>query len=405
MINYRMGVFSMKSKLILLISLLFVLTFLGCEQTEDVKNNPNKADLKSFIDSVDLPYNFSIEFDPEEVKTVDSAKIYSAAYLDFDHDVVIDTLLEGEVTATENYAEGIQYQAETENQTEYLWIYDGGESFGIESAVNGGISYGVHLDEDFLFSKQFTVIENTPGPPDNITQEYGYDLKGNYKSFVDLDFMPYEHALTEVESILATLGFPTIEVADTYSLDLETMTHHYDIYLEADGSKDSFNWYKEDEAYLFFFRQTIDDIPLTNKLWPSAAITHSEAFAYTSLNVIYAGDSKIDLRANNFLEIGDMISEESLLSGADALDQLIDHYSEVLLSNKTKLSSMELSYVAIYKSNEKYELIPAWVFEVAEAYETTTFDDEEEVIYLDEYEYHVINAVTGERITEASDIN
>src|SRR5699024_8320567 len=154
---------------------------------------------------------FSIEFEPEEVKTIDSAKIYSAAYLDFDHEVVMDTLLEREVTATENYAEGIQYQAESGNQTEYLTIYDGGESLGIESGVNGGISYGVDLHEDFLFSKQFTVIENTPGPPDNITQEYGYDLKGNYKSFVDLDFMPYEHALTEVESILATLGFPTIE--------------------------------------------------------------------------------------------------------------------------------------------------------------------------------------------------
>ena len=121
------------------------------------------------------------------------------------------------------------------------------------------------------------------------------------------------------------------------------------------------------------------------------------------MEVIYAENGRIDLRANNFLDIGDILSEESLITGVDAFNQLLDHYSEVLLSNKTKLLSMELSYIAIYKGDEKYELIPTWVFEVAEELEWIDHESEE-VIYFDEYEYYLVNAVTGERIMKASDI-
>lgn len=389
----------MRSKLILFIPLLFVITFLGCEQADKAENSPNQADLKSFIDSVELPYNFSIAFDPAEVQTVDSAKIYSTAFLEFDHEVVVDTLLAGNVTATENYAEGIQYQADSGKQTEYLWVFDGGKSIGIESGVNGGLSYGVHLDDDFLFSKQFTVIENTPGPPDNITQEYGYDLKSNYDSFTDLDFLPYEKALAEVEAILTTVGFPALEVAETYSLDLETMTHHYDLYLESQGNRDTdrFNWSKEDEAYLFFFRQIVDGIPLTNIQWKDSYLSQNDLTA-TSLAVFYAEDNQIDIRAENFLVVSESISEESLIPPTNALAKLINNYSEVLLSHEKKLLSMELSYVASYKSNQEYQLVPAWVFELAKKVDWND-DREKDSIYINDYKYFVVNAVTGEQIT------
>src|SRR5699024_10547679 len=97
----------------------------------------------------------------------------------------------------------------------------------------------------------------------------------------------------------------------------------------------------------------------------------------TSLSVFYSKDDEIDIYANNFLDIGDILSEESLITGVDAFNQLLDHYSEVLLSNKTKLLSMELSYIAIYKGDEKYELIPTWVFEVAEELEWIDHESEE----------------------------
>lgn len=403
-----MGVFLMKSKLILFIPLLFVIIFLGCEQSEEAGKSANQADLKSFIDSVELPYNLSIDFDPAEVKTVDSAKIYSAVYLDFDHDVVIDTLLEGEVTATENYAEGIQYQAESGNQTEYLTIYDGGESLDMESGVNGGLNYGIVENNQSFFNKISLIIENYPGPPESTAQNESYNLKSDFESYADLDFMPFDEAWSEVEQTLTDVGFPSFEIAETYSLDLDMMLEHYQLYLE-DNLRwgidiDDYDWSKADENYLFFLRQTVDGLPLMNLHWLEVPTNITEAFSATSMLVIYTKDGIIDVSANNFVDVKESISEEPLLSGVDALTKVIDHYSDTILANQTRMTNLELSYVAIYRGGAEYELTPVWMVEIAQENEWTD-QLTEEPYWTDDYTYYLVNAVTGERITEASDLN
>src|SRR5690625_3280428 len=232
----------------LLFSLLLLLSFVGCKKTDEVmEGNPVvDMDLETYVETVELPEHFSIAFDPAEVESVDKASVHTASILEFDEqdrDTVIDELVHGEIIDTKNYAEGPWLEADDNGVKEYLTIYDGGKSLDMDSGVNGGLTYGIQIDGISLSSKMSIVIENSPGPPGNIAQEFGYDLKSDYGSSVNLSFLDYVDALSAVKEILYTVGLPELAVAEAYSLDLDTMLDHYDLYLD---SRDYFGNEEED---------------------------------------------------------------------------------------------------------------------------------------------------------------
>lgn len=259
------------------------------------------------------------------------------------------------------------------------------------------------------------MIELSPGPPGNIAQEFGYDLKSDYGSSVNLDFMDYTDALSGVEDILYAVGLPEVSVAETYSVDLDTMIEHYDLYLDSrssfgiDEEEDKYTWSKDDEFYLFFFRQIVDDIPLVGVSWPQAKGMPGEEndnpneIGYTSIDVLYSKEGIIDLTTINMLDMIESGEEQPLINGSTALGSVIDSYSEILIGQKTELTSMELSYVTILVGENNYQLVPAWVFEIAEENEWKDPVDDTTTTY-DEYSYYVVNAMTGARIEKASDI-
>lgn len=402
----------------LLFSLLFLLSFVGCKETDEVmEGNPVvDKDLETYVETVELPEHFSIVFDPAEVESVDTASVHTASILEFneqDRDTVIDELVHGEIIDTKNYAEGPWLEADHDGVKEYLTIYDGGKSFGIDSGVNGGLTYGIDIDGISLSSKLSIVIENSPGPPGNIAQEFGYDLKSDYGSFVNPSFLDYVDALAEVEGLLSTVGFPELAVAEAYSLDLDTMLDHYDLYLDSrdyfgiEEEDDQYVWSKDDESYQFFFRQIIGDIPLVNMAWPNVQgipgqnTGSSAEIGSTSIEVIYSKDGIISLSAINLLDVVQDGEEKSLINEATALKSVIDSYSEVLLTKETSVTSMELCYVAILTGEHSYELVPAWVFEISE--ENDWDDPKDGTITLNDYSYFVVNAITEEQIEKASD--
>lgn len=133
--------------------LLVVFMLVGCKENSEGTTDKQleNVDLETYVKTVELPDNLSITFDPSKVKNVEKARSHTAKLLDFveqDH-VVIDELVQGEIINTENYAEGPWLEAEYEGVTEYLTIYDGGESVGMDSGMNGGFSYGIQIDDLF----------------------------------------------------------------------------------------------------------------------------------------------------------------------------------------------------------------------------------------------------------------
>ena len=408
----------MRNLLKLVFTLLLLFGFVGCKKAEEdlVGDSLDGLDLETYVETAEIPENFSIAFDPSKVESLGKASVHTAIILEFvEKDrIVIDELVHGEIIDTTNYAEGPWLEAEHNGVREYLIIYDGGASLGMDSGMNGGFTYGMQIEGISLSNKMSLVIENSPGPPGNIAQEFGFDLKSDYGSFVNLDFMDYTDALSEVEDILYAVGLPEVAVAETYSLDLDTMLEHYNLYLDSssyfgiDEEDDQYTWSKDDESYSFFFRQVVDDIPLVNMPWskvqgiPGKNTGHSDEIGYTSVELIYSKDEIISLSAISLLDVEETGEKKPLINPATALKSVIDSYSEILLGQETSVTSMELCYVAILKGENSYNLIPAWVFEVAEADEWN--DSHDGTIMLNDYSYYVINAITGEQIEKASDM-
>ncbi|NLO83087.1 MAG: hypothetical protein GX094_08550 [Clostridiales bacterium] len=375
------------------------------------------VDIDTFLQTVDLPENFSVGFDTSKVRAAGSAKIYKAVPLEFDADKIAEKLLRGKIISTEIYAQGPWFETEDKAFKEYLTVFDGGKSLGVESGVAGGLSYSVYLNEESFNSIRSELFANQPGPPDSIAQKWGYNLKSDYASFADLSFMSYKDVLEAVEKLLSdTLGFPELEVAETYSLDLETMLKHYELYLKSrehfgGEEEEEILLTKDDECYVFFFRQMIDDIPVINVIWqggnltdsaadiskPSIQIAAGNVMPGTSVNVRYDRNGVRNIDAHNLYETVESVEEKPLISAAKALQVVIDDYSEILLASETIVESMELCYVAI-SSGDSYQLIPAWVFCIAQDKSRKDLTDSAAKPVFS-YEFYVIDAMTGKKIS------
>lgn len=411
----------LKKSLVIFFCFILLILTLACE-----KNRTNQrtfeepkedVDMDTFLQTVDLPQNFSVGFDTSKVKTVDSAKIYKAVPLEFDADKIANKLLRGEIVSTEISAQGPWFETEGKSFKEYLTVFDGGKSMGIDAGIAGGLSYSVYLNEEPFNSIRSELFANQPGPPDSIAQEWGYNLKSDYSSFTDLSFMGYEDVLAAVEKVLYDiLEFPGLIVAETYSLDLDTMLEHYELYLKSrehfgGEEEEEITLTKDDECYVFFFRQMIDDIPVINVIWnggnltdsaadiskPSIQIAAGNVMPDTSVNVCYDKNGVRDIYAHNLYEIVESVEEKPLVSAAKALQVVIDDYSEILLASETIMESMELCYVAI-PSEDSYQIIPAWVFCIAqnESRKDLTGSTKKPVF---SYEFYVIDAMTGKKIS------
>ncbi|MFU0800496.1 MAG: two-component system regulatory protein YycI [Xylanivirga thermophila] len=385
----------MKKILITVICLGMVLSVSGCknasQKEEDASGYLKGVDLAEYIKSIELPKNLSITFDPSKVVERASAKVYNATWLRFDPEKTAEHLLRYDIISTGIYATGPYFEAGNEEWAEYLNMYD--------DVVKGGFSYSLINNQHDLINRLQCVISSSPEFPDNVDQLFHYSCKTDYDLNKDLSFLKYEEAVNETEKVFTECGFPALSVQTVYSMDVETMKNHYQLYLDAresENSGDKFEWSKEDECYLIHFRQDCDGIPLINTIWVEGVREGWEP-TETRIHVFYSKDGIISIHATGLYKIGEEIEEGSIISAPAALKILLDDYKNTILTSETKILSMELNYVGIYR-NEQIELVPTWVFSVSYPVER---EDKDETVY--ECTYFVINAFTGERIRTAVD--
>lgn len=399
----------MKKIPILLLCLTLVLSASACGRVPANQNPPQDmpqgVDLATYLKTAKLPQNLSVTFDPSVVQSPASASTYSASFLAFDKDTVMENLLRREVVATQNYAEGPWFQTGDEALTEYLILYDGGKSLGMNSGVDGGIGYSAYIDGNSLVGKLSAVVSVYPGFPSYEDQVSKYGIKTDYASFAGLSFTGYANALAAVEKVLNAVGFPRHAVAEAYSLDLATIEKHYSLYKAAAADKsrkkaDEVSWSKDDECYMFLFRQMVDGIPLADVNWQEGTRAVDEA-TESYITVYYSKDGVIRIEAQGIFDVSLGGEDYTLISAVQALDTVIDSYSEIVLDRKTEIVSMELNYVGI-KTADGYELVPAWIFGIDKASQSKDSNDDTMIPY-DGYSYYVVNAVTGERIIRAGE--
>lgn len=373
---------------VLYVTLLLFLSS-GCQNTSERKVERN---------SIDLPNNLVINLEDNNVNEVETARIHKAKFLEIDPDFAANQLLAEEIHTKEIYAMGEQFQTVGEDMKEYLTVYDGGKAFGkYNDAINGGFIYSKYFrDKDIPYS---TVVSREPGPPSFATQMDKYDLNSDFQTFVDLDFMSYDDAEQAILDWFAKTGIKDIETEVVYALDEETMNLHYKRYLDVSGEESSIKWTKEEEAYLFHLKQVVDDIPLINQIWQKEVRKGNEV-TETVLDVIF---NKHGVYLSDIRQLYDVLEsseEQELISSQEALQTLVEHYHSVIIATETTVDQMDLYYVGVV-DGDHYQLIPAWVFRIAELKENALEDGTSQKYY--DYSFYVINAISGKRIEKTSD--
>lgn len=215
-------------------------------------------------------------------------------------------LLKNPIKEEHIWAQGPQIIAEGPNVVEYLLVYDGGKAFG-KSHDMFGFNYYAEIDE--IGPTKLGIIANIDFN-DQITI-YKNNLNIDYEAKKDLAFFSFEEALTNVEATIQQVGVTDFKVNETYSLDLETMKSHYETYLQVytTGDEQNLEWTESDEAYLFSFQQTIDNIPVINTSWQMPDGTKTSAWGnpmpQTNIRVIYDLSGIRDIYVGSLLTVKD----------------------------------------------------------------------------------------------------
>ncbi|MCT2536728.1 hypothetical protein NC661_14155 [Aquibacillus koreensis] len=346
---------------------------------------------ESSAETPDIPNNLVIKLDNNQEGSIETARIHTAAFINLNVDDVANQLLQAEVINKRTYAEGQQFETDGDIFKEYMLVYDGGKAFGESSGVNGGFNYSKYIKNE---NKHYQTVANLD--PTSTNQSPPYALNSDYQTFNDLSFLPYDEAEQDVLETFSSVGIKNLQTEVIYSLDQKTMNTHSTQYMEAaDEDETQTEWTAEDEAYLFFLRQAVDNIPLANFIWQTEARGVNEA-TETVITAIYNKDGDQQLSATGVYDILSSSQPQDIIDHKDALNKIVEHYSSTILTNETTIYEQDLYYVGVV-DGENYKLIPAWVFQLVSK---QTDDKGKE---YDEYSYFVINAISGEKIKEAGE--
>lgn len=380
----------MRKTLMLLILFVLSLLLFSCSKFDETTKDFEAMDTSIFFETVIIPERLSIAIDLDEKKDINKATIYQAEQEQFDQQNLIDTLIQNEIVEEKVWAEGPQIIAEGSDIQEVLSVDDGGEAFfGVKEYDAGGFNYS-KITNGFGWNEMM-IVANLSFINASVLEN---QQNSEYASKSDLGFLPYEKALADIEQTLDKIGLPTIKVDETYSLDLETMLSHYELYLNSPFVEEDdidLKWTKDNESYIFSLQQLVDNIPIVNKGWQMPDGTKESAWGNpmpaTGITLVYDQTGISNISAYGILDIGDKLETKSLINVYEALHTLVDAYSLTILEDEISIDSAELSYLAVPK-DDIYELIPGWVFVSSKS----TTDDG---ITSTEYKYDVVDAVTG----------
>jgi len=224
---------------------------------------------------------------------------------------------------------------------------------------------------------------------------FGGDENYNADQFLkdkSLSFRQIDDAASEVRNLINGWGIDLYSEGDAYTLDFQTLEEQHKIISnEAYEDLPKRNWSIEDDCYYFSFSQAIDNIPVSfiehgNPDDGSSTVGTKIKAIISSGGIQYLECSCAYRPVENSKESVKLISVE------DALSTVKKKYANIIVSPEIRITSIEFCYVPCKrnKSDNDFELIPAWVFKAEQADENY-----ENLISLN---YVIVNAETGEEI-------
>lgn len=364
--------------------LFFLLSLDGCGSKHINIDQNNNSELS---DSIHILYEI------DKIPKVQEASIYIVDYFQPDTSILMEELLQYDVKETECHALGRSYFTDAPNgKQEGLIVYDGGKEFGIYTGIYGGFFY---FFEDFEKNYQ-DVINIYPDHPDQASQLYGYTLNEDFSKWEDLEFMSVKDAISIFKEIAIKCYLPEIKIDTVYSLDWKTMQKHSEMKMNYSEDNDLTAWTKEEEAYLLYFVQVVDGIPLVNHMWEAGARkepTEVPIYAFLSAN------GCIEFHIEQAVNVISEIERQTIISPEEAEHMLLEELNRSLQISNVNLETLKLSYVTLHDKEER-KLVPAWIFCIArESIAENSYTQER--IPIKKYEHFIVNAISGERIRMA----
>lgn len=274
-----------------------------------------------------------------------------------DDETAIQNLLHGEIISAEEHKMGVTYRTESDGLNVYSGDMHGGFYYYREQTDRAP-----EWDEDmFILSK----AENEGSKTDATHLRFGGGEMHSYDK-ADLDFEPQQAVLDTVAEKLGALGLPEVawyrseaRDADTLNVNREIYNTYAEQYLEngVDAVKIDTPFSEKDEHYVFWYRQMLNGIPFTSKIWERST---RETPTETSVYVRYDKGGIFGLKAENLYVVGDELEKMNIITPQAAIDVYVKEYSKAIHFETTEITNAELNYVVVLDKDGMYAR-PAWV--------------------------------------------
>lgn len=326
--------------------------------------------------------NIHILYNIDEVASINEATVYSAEPFRANEEKLCDIFLRNEIESETLDAMGRVYYTNSEAMIFYYREQEAG--------LYGGFLYSAPNAQDSENKWYQDVVVNDP-------ECQFEDLRADYEKWVNLDLKNIEDVLDDIERITKESFLPKIQATEVYALDEKTMNKHASLRMDADKEDLQMDWSKEEEAYLIHYEQVVDGIPLMNHIWTEEV---RSVATETPITVIYSGNGIVEFYGQGMVDKLQELEKYKLLSPEAAERSMCDSYKAVGQISEVEIEKMELKYVVLYQK-ERLILVPAYVFCVAI---NSTFEDSGtgETYLNRNYEHYVVNAISGERMVNAS---
>lgn len=368
----------MKRKYVLLIGSILCISLQGCGRRDVSVRNENQ----------DIQFLYDIE----EIPQMDEAFVYSAEPYRADEGMLCDIFLQDDVESEVLDAMGRMYYTESEAMHFYLREQDAG--------MYGGFDYSLlpHAQNMGTKSYQDIVVDDTEHP-DLVEQNIGDVARADFAKWTDLDFQSVDKTLSDIENIMNAALLPGMQVAEVYSLDAGTMNEHASIPSPSGEEKPQIAWTKEDEAYLIYYEQVVDGIPLMNHIWTEEVRSTATE---TPITITYSVEGIVSFHVGGMVDELQKLEKYPLLTPGEAETSMANAYQAVAQVSEIEVEEMGLKYVVLYQEeDEKLILVPAYVFCIAVNGTSEDFYTDE-MVPVKNYEHYVVNAINGERMVNAS---
>ena len=347
-----------------------------------------------------------------------AASVYSARRLCIQDLDLPGELLHGETEDEQVWATSVEFWStwEESNSREVLVVYDNGMAFGSRpvTASTGSFSYSL-WDGENAKAVPYENVCSIGALGQDWKEQEPWDQNGDFTQ-TDLDFLPLQEAQQSVISRFAGWDV-TLIPHDSLALDVDTLNEHQQLFEQVqeewnaaqqeeedpDGYEEKM-WQKEEEAYALRFRQVVDGIPVVDRGWIPLSDSGRSTAYHTEVTALADRQGVFWLDAVSLLQVGEEVTEGSVLSAQEAYSRLVQYCEQNRMStDRWSVLQGELMYAPLFcgdEVTEELELVPVWLFTMQENY---VFTDETtgEAREVTDISYLTFRASSGEILTTA----